>query len=111
MINHFISLAKDVVEMHKSVWGNKLDKTPTWMHSKGQVVELEMWEKHMRLVIKRLDEGYSKHNIPVSPITHGIIHIMDLLLESDQVHGIGILFCQNTFFTNYFFQNGLVPVD
>ena len=90
-INHFIHLAKKLVDMHKTVWKNELDKSPTQMHIKYcQSLEVPIWEKHIRLVIQQLNEGYEKYQIPVSPITHGIIHILDILLEYDQVHGIGI---------------------
>ena len=75
VVNHFIRLSQKLLDMSKSVWGNTLDKSETWMFINKEPTDVCVWERHIRCVIAHLDEGYNTYQIPVSPLTHGLIHI------------------------------------
>jgi len=47
--------------MYKSVWGNTLDKSETWMFINKEPTDVCLWERHIRCVITHLEEGYNKY--------------------------------------------------
>ena len=99
---HFIQLADLLLKMYKSSFKNTKDETPKWMFDKTrQPIDLPVWEKDMRLVIAKLDDGHKTFQIPVSPKVHSLVHILEVLRT--QKHGIGnLLFKKKFFFFSFF---------
>jgi len=87
--NHFINLAKKLLQMFQSTWKNQLDKTEVASYSGVQVTYLPKWEKDVKNVINYLNDGFNLYEIAVSPICHTITHIYDLLKKNDN-YGLGI---------------------
>ena len=85
---HFIELAKKIIKMFKSSWGNKLDTTRIEIQREGKIVSVEQWDSDMRSVMVYLEHGANNLNIPISPLVHTLCHIYQML-KNDPSHGFG----------------------